>query len=438
MNQARHAALPRTLVLASRRWRWCWPARAAAHRSRRRARDARRLQGGRRARFANVGPADAQPARQPGGRSSRPGARRPRPRADRQQHRRSAGRGRACSCRRARCCCRPTPSRLPASRRAAPAPRAPTDPAGLRRRAGQAADARHAPARTSSWEPDFFGACGARHATPPRSTHGRARPRCRARAWRRAVRRRAGLLRAARARRRARRSCARPSRPTPTRCDLTERRYRPATSPSSTSRACRPRSPRPRSQALALDRDRALHEHALAVLLGEVPSGFSLRRSDWSARCPACPPALPAAVLARRPDVAAAQLRCRPPQARAGVARPRGSPTSRSPPAAATRRPQLSATCSSGRRARGASARCCRCRSSTAAAARPACRPRTAGWDTASRSYREQVLVAFRDVEDQLASLRLLADQAGAQKARGRRGDARDGAVRRAATATAS
>jgi len=39
-----------------------------------------------------------------------------------------------------------------------------------------------------------------------------------------------------------------------------------------------------------------------------------------------------------------------------------------------------------------------------------------AQWDIAAATYREQVLVAFRDVEDQLASLRLLADQAGAQK----------------------
>jgi len=39
-----------------------------------------------------------------------------------------------------------------------------------------------------------------------------------------------------------------------------------------------------------------------------------------------------------------------------------------------------------------------------------------AQWDIAAASYREQVLGAFRDVEDQLASLRLLADQAGAQK----------------------
>ena len=39
-----------------------------------------------------------------------------------------------------------------------------------------------------------------------------------------------------------------------------------------------------------------------------------------------------------------------------------------------------------------------------------------AQWDIAAATYREQVLGAFRDVEDQLASLRLLADQAGAQK----------------------
>jgi len=39
-----------------------------------------------------------------------------------------------------------------------------------------------------------------------------------------------------------------------------------------------------------------------------------------------------------------------------------------------------------------------------------------AQWDEAAAAYREQVLGAFRDVEDQLASLRLLSDQAAAQK----------------------
>jgi outer membrane protein, multidrug efflux system len=38
-----------------------------------------------------------------------------------------------------------------------------------------------------------------------------------------------------------------------------------------------------------------------------------------------------------------------------------------------------------------------------------------AQWDAAAASYREQVLVAFRDVEDQLSALRLLTDQANAQ-----------------------
>jgi multidrug efflux system outer membrane protein len=38
-----------------------------------------------------------------------------------------------------------------------------------------------------------------------------------------------------------------------------------------------------------------------------------------------------------------------------------------------------------------------------------------AQWDEAAAAYREQVLGAFRDVEDQLASLKLLAEQADSQ-----------------------
>ncbi|RYY55570.1 MAG: efflux transporter outer membrane subunit, partial [Comamonadaceae bacterium] len=61
------------------------------------------------------------------------------------------------------------------------------------------------------------------------------------------------------------------------------------------------------SEALALDRQRALLEHALAVLTGDVASSFGLAAADWSTALPAIPAGVPSTVLERRPDVVAAQ-----------------------------------------------------------------------------------------------------------------------------------
>ena len=169
------------------------------------------------------------------------------------------------------------------------------------------------------------------------------------------------------------------------------------------------------SQALALDRERALHEHALAVLLGELPTSFSLKEADWSGALPGVPAGVPSTVLARRPDVASAQLTMQAAEARAGVARlawfPDVSLTANGGYAStdlgdlfkwSARSWGIGALLSlpvfdGGRREAGV-------------------QTANAQWDIAAASYREQVLGAFRDVEDQLASLRLLADQAGAQK----------------------
>ena len=169
------------------------------------------------------------------------------------------------------------------------------------------------------------------------------------------------------------------------------------------------------SQALALDRERALHEHALAVLLGEVPSRFTLGEADWAGALPTVPAGVPSAVLTRRPDVAAAQLAMLAAEARAGVARkawfPDISLTANGGYAStdvgdlfkwSARAWGVGALLSlpvfdGGRREAGV-------------------QQTNAQWDVAAAAYREQVLVAFRDVEDQLSSLRLLADQAGAQK----------------------
>ena len=169
------------------------------------------------------------------------------------------------------------------------------------------------------------------------------------------------------------------------------------------------------SQALALDRQRALNEHALAVLLGELPTAFTLAPADWSGALPGVPAGVPGTVLARRPDVAAAQLEMQAAEARAGVARlawfPDVTLTANGGYAStdigdlfkwSARAWGIGALMSlpvfdGGRREAGV-------------------QTANAQWDIAAASYREQVLGAFRDVEDQLASLRLLADQAGAQK----------------------
>ena len=168
------------------------------------------------------------------------------------------------------------------------------------------------------------------------------------------------------------------------------------------------------SQAFALDRSRAELEHALAVLLGEAPSNFSLPEAQWAGALPVVPPGVPSRVLARRPDVAAAQSSMLAAQARAGIAQ-----TAWLPDVALTANGGVASTdikdlfkwtarawgvgmllslpiFDGGRREANL-------------------QNANALWDEAAIGYREQILNAFRDVEDQLSGLRLLNDQAQAQ-----------------------
>jgi multidrug efflux system outer membrane protein len=168
------------------------------------------------------------------------------------------------------------------------------------------------------------------------------------------------------------------------------------------------------AQALALDRQRAQLEHALAVLVGDPASSFTLGVEDWRTALPRIPAGVPASVLARRPDVAAAQSSILAAQARVGVARAAWFPNLSLTADGGFASPELgdlfkwSARAWSigallslpifdgGRReagVQGAQARL----------------------DEALAGYRGQVLVAFKEVEDQLSSLRLLHEQAQAQ-----------------------
>lgn len=78
-----------------------------------------------------------------------------------------------------------------------------------------------------------------------------------------------------------------------------------------------------RSDAIALERQRAQLEHALAVLLGKPAPAFAAdsRPLPASAILPEIPPGLPSTLLERRPDIAVAQNAMMAANARIGVAR---------------------------------------------------------------------------------------------------------------------
>ncbi len=74
------------------------------------------------------------------------------------------------------------------------------------------------------------------------------------------------------------------------------------------------------AQLATLQQNRAQLEHAVAVLLGKPPAAFSLRFHPLATRLPAIPAGLPSDLLERRPDVAAAERRVAAQNARIGVA----------------------------------------------------------------------------------------------------------------------
>ncbi len=161
---------------------------------------------------------------------------------------------------------------------------------------------------------------------------------------------------------------------------------------------------------VGLQRQRAQLEHAIAVLVGRTPADFSLPPAAWSPTVPDIPLVLPATLLQRRPDIAGAERRVAAANAEIGIARAGYFPSiglTASYGYGASRVGDLfnasasawSLGLSLAQRVFDAGAV-----SAQVDAAR-AVQERTAA------QYRQTVLVAFQDVEDQLAATRVLALQ---------------------------
>jgi NodT family efflux transporter outer membrane factor (OMF) lipoprotein len=168
------------------------------------------------------------------------------------------------------------------------------------------------------------------------------------------------------------------------------------------------------SQALDIEVQRAQLEHAIAVLIGRPPSEFSLARAPLNAVPPPAPPGLPSTLLERRPDIAAAERRMAAANAQIGVAQ-------------SAYFPALSLTASTGYQSThlanwfNAPARFWSLGAALAqtlfdGGARAAQSAQAmAAYDAQVANYRQTVLTGFREVEDNLAALRILEEAAAVQ-----------------------
>lgn len=158
-----------------------------------------------------------------------------------------------------------------------------------------------------------------------------------------------------------------------------------------------------------LSSSRAAFEHAIAVLVGETPESFSLAADPaWSAVVPDIPAGVPSTLLQRRPDIAAAERRAASASAQIGVATAAWFPSltlTGSYGFSASELSKLFLT-SASVWSYGASV------AQTlfdAGATRARVAASRAAYDQAVAQYRQTVLAAFQDVEDQLAAQRVLA-----------------------------
>jgi multidrug efflux system outer membrane protein len=197
--------------------------------------------------------------------------------------------------------------------------------------------------------------------------------------------------------------------------DLTERRYRAGDVAELDVTRAKTEVAATESDASALDRRRAELEHALAVLVGEASSEFALPVAEWKTALPVIPAGVPSTVLARRPDVSAAQSGMLAAQQRVGVANAAWFPDVSLTATGGYASSELSDIFKWSTRAWGIGA-LLSLPVFDGGRRDAGVKNASAQLDEAVARYREQVLVAFRDVEDQLSALRLLAEQADAQE----------------------
>jgi len=157
---------------------------------------------------------------------------------------------------------------------------------------------------------------------------------------------------------------------------------------------------------------RSQYEHAIAILIGKPPASFSLPPSPLplTVSPPVVPPGLPSQLLERRPDIAAAERRTASANEQIGIARAAYFPSLNIGATAGQEStsitslfesssfiyalgPTIGQTFFDGGRRRGLSEEA------------------LANYDSTTANYRQTVLTAYQQVEDNLVALRVLSHE---------------------------
>jgi NodT family efflux transporter outer membrane factor (OMF) lipoprotein len=168
------------------------------------------------------------------------------------------------------------------------------------------------------------------------------------------------------------------------------------------------------AQAINVGVQRAQLEHAIAILVGKPPAEFAIPPAPLAMTVPVMPPGVPSVLLERRPDIASAERQMASANAQIGIAQAAYYPDLTLSAAfgyASTALGDLFNASNQLWSFGGAVAQTVfdgGLRGAQVASAR-------AVYDQSVANYRQTVLTAFQQVEDELASLRILEQQQAAQ-----------------------
>ncbi|MDE3016838.1 MAG: efflux transporter outer membrane subunit [Pseudomonadota bacterium] len=165
-----------------------------------------------------------------------------------------------------------------------------------------------------------------------------------------------------------------------------------------------------RAQATDIGVQRAQLEHAIALLVGKPPASFSIAPSPEVPPVPEIPPGLPSALLERRPDIAGAERAMAAANAQIGVAEAAFFPDLTLPASGGFTDHSFAHWFSLPNRLWAVAPTLAETlfdaglRSAQVAGAR-------ATYDQSVATYRQTVLAAFQQVEDNLAAQRILKEE---------------------------